>query len=326
MIRPVLSACVLALATGGAAAAVEIDPFYFDLERQAGAAASRGDAFEAAKLYRTACFGMLDEPPRLAGCLLRLGVQQAAAGERIELVTTLRRLAEVDDRFGALASASAGVEERRAFVRAVAEQIEPEQWAVAPPGLRAEIQSVRAELDGATERSGRRRRPAEAEKEPAIGGDEEPGGGIALAPEVDASRDAVPLATPAVESAVEEEVVAEARALAVAPAPARADIAASLARLEPIASGHPERPELAELAAHLAYRASSWAECARWFRSAGEPSVDRALERFYFAVCLHESGANAEAREVLAPVASSLAPTPFVERYRNAILGTPPRP
>jgi tetratricopeptide (TPR) repeat protein len=94
------AAGVLGLA-GAPAARAATDPFYLDLMRDGMQAYDRGDYATAAKQLRLACFGVLDEPERLAGCLTRLGLAQAAAGNGDAFRETFRRIVEVENRFGA---------------------------------------------------------------------------------------------------------------------------------------------------------------------------------------------------------------------------------
>jgi len=94
------AAGVLGLA-GAPAARAATDPFYLDLVRDGMQAYDRGDFATAAKQLRLACFGLLDDPEPLAGCLTRLGLAQAAAGNADAFRETFRRIVEVEARFGA---------------------------------------------------------------------------------------------------------------------------------------------------------------------------------------------------------------------------------
>src|ERR1700688_4941395 len=73
------------------------DPFYLDLLRDGSQAYDRGDYTAAAKQLRLACFGVLDEPERLAGCLTRLALAHGAAGDNRGFRKTLRTIAEVEN-------------------------------------------------------------------------------------------------------------------------------------------------------------------------------------------------------------------------------------
>jgi|GEM_PF-426321 len=105
---------IAGLATPTAANA-NTDPFYLDLLRDGIQAYDRGDYVAAAKQLRLACFGVLDEPERLAACLTRLGLAQAAAGNADAFRETFRRIVEVEGRFGAYTKADLPPEVRAAF-------------------------------------------------------------------------------------------------------------------------------------------------------------------------------------------------------------------
>jgi hypothetical protein len=87
------------LAVLPAVPATAADSFYDDLERQGIRAAAAGDPAHAVKLLRLACFGLLEEPPRLAACLAHLLTAQAGAGDEEGFERSLKRLLEVDQRF-----------------------------------------------------------------------------------------------------------------------------------------------------------------------------------------------------------------------------------
>lgn len=108
------AAGVLGLA-GTPAARAATDPFYLDLMRDGMQAYDRGDFTTAAKQLRLACFGVLDDPERLAGCLTRLGLAQAAAGNSDAFRETFRRIVEVEERFAAYTKADLSPEVRAAF-------------------------------------------------------------------------------------------------------------------------------------------------------------------------------------------------------------------
>ncbi len=108
------AAGVLGLA-GAPAARAATDPFYLDLMRDGTQAYDRGDYATAAKQLRLACFGVLDDPERLAGCLTRLALAQAAAGNGDAFRETFRRIVEVENRFGAYTKTDLPPEVRAAF-------------------------------------------------------------------------------------------------------------------------------------------------------------------------------------------------------------------
>jgi hypothetical protein len=113
----------------GAASAIQEkvpDPFYTGLMRDGRTALTRGDAAAAQRDLRLACFGFLDHPALLAECRLRLGLAQAAAGDRDAFLETFSRLEELEVRFQAYAAAAVTAEERAAFEQKAMEWVEPE--------------------------------------------------------------------------------------------------------------------------------------------------------------------------------------------------------
>ncbi len=96
-------AAALAFSAGAAPqappTAPAIDPFYTALLADGIQSFDDGQAAEAAKSLRLACFGMLEEPVPLAGCLARLGLAQAESEDREGFSETFRRLAVVEERF-----------------------------------------------------------------------------------------------------------------------------------------------------------------------------------------------------------------------------------
>jgi hypothetical protein len=88
-----------ALAAPLAARPQEPDPFYLDLQRSAAAALTRGDAAEAARKLRIACFGLLDAPDQLGGCLARLAIAQGRTADREGFTRTFERLDALVGRF-----------------------------------------------------------------------------------------------------------------------------------------------------------------------------------------------------------------------------------
>lgn len=110
-----LGAALLARTAAGAVA----DPFYLDLLRDGAQAYARGEFAIAVKELRLACFGLLDDPPQLASCLTRLALAQGAAGNADGFRESFRRLAEVEDRFGAFSKAELTADVRAAFEQRV---------------------------------------------------------------------------------------------------------------------------------------------------------------------------------------------------------------
>jgi hypothetical protein len=303
-----------ALVAGGALASAEVDPFYADIERSAQAALGRGDAAEAARLFRIACFGMLAEPEPLGACLARLGVAQGRAGERGELEETYRRLAQVEERFQGWSRAPLAAAERAELLRWAGELLTEEQWRLAP-SIGAEVAAAHAARIAIAEPGDPRRR-RRGEREPAAAPAAE--APVAQSPSAHSPSET----TPPLSDDDELAAIATAQAT-LGGTPTLAELEAARTRLAPFAAARPADAELALLAARLAYRAADWPACAEHYRRAGAPPLDRPLERFYMAVCLEETGARAEAAELVAPVVGALRRTPFVERYLERILGPP---
>jgi len=151
--RRLLSGLALAaaLASRSPVRAQEPDPFYLDLERSGRVALARGDAATASHRLRTACFGLLGEPERLAGCLVRLGLAQSRSGDRDGFARTFERLDGVEERFAVYGRATLDDEERTEFEARLAEWVAPESLALrpafAPLAWSRLISLARTELD-----------------------------------------------------------------------------------------------------------------------------------------------------------------------------------
>jgi tetratricopeptide (TPR) repeat protein len=116
---PALAALLCGALASPRAAQAAPDPFYLDRLRDGIQAYERNDFAAAAKQLRLACFGLLDEPQPLAACLTRLGAAQAAAGDAEGFAETFRRIAEIEERFGAYGKADLPPELRAAFEQRV---------------------------------------------------------------------------------------------------------------------------------------------------------------------------------------------------------------
>jgi len=100
-----------------AGAATAADPFYVELLRDGSRALQSGEHGEASRLLRLACFGLLEEPPVLAECLVKLSLAQAGLGQRKEFEETFDRIAALEERFQALAAADLTSELEDAFTQ-----------------------------------------------------------------------------------------------------------------------------------------------------------------------------------------------------------------
>lgn len=463
---PLLALAVLAAAAAPSFAARPIDPFYLDLLREGERALAQGDARQAARDLRLACFGMLDEPPALAGCLGRLLLAEQVAGSD-DAVATAARLVEVEERFEGFSRSDLAAEQKASIEARLAELLpaatlsrapafaaalarrraarldslperervrELERLAAAEPaeprwrieladldldrGRAAEglarleglpatgrVPCLRGEALAALDRCGealpalaacaerasalrfarprlacllaagdlseaethlaslppslgddsslrRLRRDLEREQRraasakpsestakppeavPAPTGspvepDETAGRAVATAPpDPPAPVAAAPLAAaprvaaPPLASTATPEERAQLDALARQLASARraGELTAALAEAKALADRRPELLEAQRLAGEIAYRSSRWADAATYLGRARLDPASRPELLFYLAVARFESGDRAGARTALEAVGSRLAPSPFVERYRQKIL------
>jgi tetratricopeptide (TPR) repeat protein len=117
------AALALAAALLAAPLLADVDPFYGAQLREGIAAAERGDHAEAAEILRVACFGMLDDEPQLAACLVRLAMAQAGAGDRAGFAQTFARLVEGEELVGLYSKADLPAELRAPFEARVVEWV-----------------------------------------------------------------------------------------------------------------------------------------------------------------------------------------------------------
>jgi hypothetical protein len=105
--RPFGAALALAALASLAAAAPAgaAHPFYEEQLRRGAAAFESGDAAEAAAALRLASFGLLGEPPALAGCLVRLALARRELGDAAGAREAVGRVLELEERFGAYRAA-----------------------------------------------------------------------------------------------------------------------------------------------------------------------------------------------------------------------------
>ena len=113
---------VLMLGTGLTQAA---DPFYTNLLRDGTGARARGDLEAAIEDLRIACFGLLDEPPLLAQCLVELALAQAGAGQSGEFERSIDRLLQVEEQFEGYSQAGLAVDARQQFEDLLYRRVDP---------------------------------------------------------------------------------------------------------------------------------------------------------------------------------------------------------
>lgn len=97
------------------AAVAAIDPFYQSALSEGTRAYLRNDHAKAVKYLRIACFGLLEAPDELAGCLTRLGLVEAEAEGEAAFLATFSRIVEVEERFGGYSQATLSTDERQRF-------------------------------------------------------------------------------------------------------------------------------------------------------------------------------------------------------------------
>jgi Flp pilus assembly protein TadD len=151
--RAPLAALGLAVALGvgglfaARPAAAAIDPFYLSLYSDGVQAYERGDFASAARWLQLACFGLLDDPKALGGCLPRLAVAQAQSGDGDGFRETFRHLNEVETGFSGYSQADLPVAVRNAFELQAAARV-PEEVLLASPAfarLRTQKEAVKIE-------------------------------------------------------------------------------------------------------------------------------------------------------------------------------------
>ncbi|MEP7011996.1 MAG: tetratricopeptide repeat protein [Acidobacteriota bacterium] len=128
-------------------AVAAIDPFYRSLNSDGVQAYDRGDYPTAARWLQLACFGLLDEPKALGGCLTRLAVAQAQSGDGDGFRESFRRLTEVETGYSGYTQADLPPVVRKAFEAQAAARI-PEEMLLASPAfarLRGEKDAAKVE-------------------------------------------------------------------------------------------------------------------------------------------------------------------------------------
>lgn len=295
-----LSSLIALLAAGAAPLSGQgVHSHYEGLLERGTYALESGEPAEAARLLRFACFGMLEQPPVLADCLTRLAVAQAAAGDGEGFSDTFRRVAEVEESFGAYTGAPIAPGMRTAFETEAAARV-PARVLSATPAFARLV-------------------PAEESAE-AVAGPVRP-----LAPETAPEAPAEVEANGESLDAEETARLARARTL-LAAATDRGQLEEPAEIAREVADANPASREAQHLAAVIAYRAARWDEAVRYFRQGGAPGDTAPETLFYYAVSLYETGEREEAAEMLRRSLPRLEPTPFVRSYVAKILGPEPVP
>jgi len=327
----VLSATLGALLLAGAAPAHAAHPHYLRLLRQGTFALERGDAARATRDLRLACFGFLDEPPLLGQCLVRLGLAQAAADDDDGFLDTFRRVVEVEERFGGYAAADLTSDERADFEAQVVARIPKKtlSYSAAFARLAKADEPAATGAGSGTAPAAEDRRGADSARDSASGTPSTPQaagqGSSAKPPRRSPPPDSraterTPPAGDGTLSAADRADLDRARQL-LSKATRRSDLDAPLQIARRVADDNPRSREAQHLTAVIAYRASRWQEAVTYFRRGGVPSEDNAENLFYYAVALYESGETEAAADAMRRSLPHLETTPFVERYRDRILG-----
>ncbi len=304
-------------------AAEAANSHYLRLLRQGTFALERGDDAAAAHDLRLACFGLLDEPPRLATCLTRLGLAQARSSDDEGFGETFRRIVEIEERFGAYRAADLDPATREAFEAEVARRVPPKLLARTPAFARL---VPREEEPAATgDDAVAAAEPEAAEPEVAEPEAAEPEGAEGL-PSPSGSPAAAPAkSAPARLTADQAAELDRARELLKA-SRHRGDLAEPLRLAREVADARPDSSEAQALTAAIAYRASMWQEAVTYFHRAGDALRKDPEMLFYLAVSLYETGDRQGAADALERSLPRIEKTPFVLSYRDKILGSAPPP
>lgn len=142
-----------------------VDPFYLSRLQEGIASAERGAYPEAVKSLRLACFGMLDEEPQLADCLVRLALAQASSGDREGFSQTFGRVVEGEELIGLYSKAGLAATLTTPFEAKVVEWIPRAALATSAPVFQRLAKDQRESQLAAMPPKQRRERLAKLEKE-----------------------------------------------------------------------------------------------------------------------------------------------------------------
>jgi len=304
-------------ATGAPAAP---DSFYQNLLREGIQDYDRGNFAASSQTLRIACFGMLDDPLALAGCLSRLALAQDRAEDGDGFQETFRRIVEVEERFQAYSKAELPAEVRSALEQRLAARIPAATLRSIPSFQR--LAGLKAQGAPGKEPKRRRAEPS-AEASPDKTKTASPPPPQAKAPAGAGSNGAAAAAGPAAPpeiTAQEREKMAQARRLLDQDSKIK-ELRQAFDLARQIADAHTASVEAQHLAAEAAYRISRWEDAARYFRRGGEPAADKPELQFYMAVALFEAGEGQAAAAILKRSLPNLQRTPYVDAYARKILG-----
>jgi len=288
-----------------------IDPFYQSLLRDGILAFDRGDYAASSRTLRIACFGMLDEPRTLAGCLSRLALAQDRTDDDEGFQDTFRRIAEVEERFQAYTGSELPAETRAALEQRLMARI-PAATLRAIPVFRRLADQTQAKQPDPKPRRGQAEAPASSTP-PRV---------TAAPPQAAPDEPEVQKAAeqPRAVTAAERDKMAQARKLLGQDSKVK-ELRQAYDLAREVADAHAQSIEAQHLAAEAAYRISRWADAARYFKRGGEPGENQPELQFYMAVSLFESGDAAGAAAILKRSLPNLQRSPYVDAYARKILG-----
>jgi len=296
---------ILLVALSASTVTAAIDPFYQSLLREGVLAFDRGDYAASSRTLRIACFGMLDEPKALAGCLSRLALAQDRMDDAEGFQDSFRRLAELEERFHVYAGAELPAEIRAALEQRLVARI--------PVATLRSIPVFRPLADRKEAQSAADPKPRRGQADPP------PAASPPRVTAAPAPAEPAP-AQPRALTAAERDKMAQARKLLGNESKVK-DLKQAYDLAREVADTHAESVEAQHLAAEAAYRISRWADAARYFRRGGEPGENQPELQFYMAVSLFESGDAAGAAAILKRSLPNLQRSPYVDAYARKILG-----
>jgi tetratricopeptide (TPR) repeat protein len=315
MRRVAFLAAALALAVAPRLFAADL--FYTDLLRDGTHAFDRSDYAVAARHFRLACFGMLDEPKMLGECLARLALAQDKSGDTTGFRDTFARLVEVEERFQGYSQSNLPPEIRTLLEQRMAALIPAATLAASPQTLRGAGRKPDTQATQAAKPKSDKPQPIErsttsitapAPPAPAAPQTQPPVTGAAPGKAAPAGADA------------DRKKQERARKLLAESGTAR-ELKEAFQLAREVADQHPESRDAQQLAGEAAYRISRWSEAADYLGRAGGPGEDQPELLFYLAVSLFESGNGQAAAAPLRRALPNLQRTPYVDAYAKKILG-----
>ncbi len=142
-----VAALFCGLSLGWSPAAQAVDPFYERLKEDGIQAYNRGDYAAAAVDLRLACFGMLEEPPALAHCLVLLALSQAETGDDGTLGHTFDRISDLERDFEAFSQLDLDPDRRRSLEKHLKRAIPYDKLRRLPPFHDIARQQLEEQID-----------------------------------------------------------------------------------------------------------------------------------------------------------------------------------